>query len=155
VLESGVGDVELDDRLAGIRLAVGVDGLAGQGNPLADDRADPRPGHANVLAVDDEVAVVEVGAHDVIGAAATEGPERRQGRHHGDHGKGYRDRSSHGPGGTSDGLHWPISAPSSRNGFEPAIGWVAPPGQRVYTPVWSPAYWADGGIGFSCWVPAL
>ena len=81
VLEAGVGDLEHDDRLAGVGLPSARTGSPGSETVDAVDRADLGAGDPHVLAVDEEAAVVEDGA-DHVGAPslAAAGADREQRR---------------------------------------------------------------------------
>ena len=155
VLEGRVGDLHDDHGLPGVVLAVRVYLLPGHGDIHGADGAHVRPGDPHLLALHDEPAVVEVAADQI---AVLVGGGRPQDHHeNGNRSQQGEDEegASHGPGGTSEGSHSPVSAPSSRNGFEPGIGCVEPPGQRVKMPKSSPEYCCEVGCGLSTWVALL
>ena len=133
VLEAGVRDVHHDDRLAGIRAFVAIRPLAWHRHVDGGDTSHLRSRDPHVLAGDQERPVVEDPADLVAatGAARPLGDEDQRDR---GQQRGCCDNPSHQPGGTSLGSHLPSRLPPSRNGFDPAMGCVAPPGQRVKVP---------------------
>ncbi len=100
VLEAGVADVHHDDRLAGIVVAVRVDGLAGPGDVDGVDRADGGAGDPHLLVVDEEAGVVEVAADHVAvrrpAVALGAGGQERRGEDARDQGRDECE-APHGP----------------------------------------------------------
>src|SRR5690606_11114801 len=96
-------------------------------------------GHAHLHVLREEGGVVEDRA-DLVRVAVLVGTGRDQDeRHRGGAHAEDDEQASPGPGGTSFGPQAPASSPSARNGWasgvgQRALGWEAPPGQRVNGP---------------------
>ena len=156
VLEARIGDVEHDDRLAVLLLfALGAaDDLPRHRDVDRLDRARVRAGDADVLAGDDERAVVEHGADQVGLAVLPAGRHGRRERDRGDQPEGDGGEAPHEPPGRSSGSQSsglsPLSGHSgATNGFESSgAGAAAAPGHGLGTragPIGP--YWSADGIG--------
>ena len=141
VLEAGIGDAEHGHRLAWVLVAVSLHRLIGQRDRDVVDGADRRAGDPDVLAVDEEAGVVEVGADLVVAAAVTfagggRGDQRRDDAQTDDYGQDPSHGPGSGPGGSqpglqSDGVRSLFGQAGPTNGFElSGAGADPPPGQR-------------------------